>query len=184
MNVLKPHSRFPTNSVAVFGVGAVGFAALFAAKILNIPQIIAVDVKQSRLDLAVELGAATHVINSSNTSDLDKALMELTGGEGVDMAFDTSGVSSVINTMINTLANAGSACSVAGGPETLASIPIASFYVRGISYYGAVQGNCVPQDVSLFLTTFEGFGLRFICTDYFLVCAKIARFLLQRAIPN
>src|SRR6202167_2269836 len=58
-NVMKPDLG---DSLAVFGVGAVGLSALMAAKIAGCAPIIAVDIYDHRLALARELGA-THVIN-------------------------------------------------------------------------------------------------------------------------
>jgi aryl-alcohol dehydrogenase len=65
-NVIKPK---PGDSIAVFGVGAVGLSALLAAKIAGCDPIIAVDVNEERLVLARKLGA-THAINHSTCSDI------------------------------------------------------------------------------------------------------------------
>lgn len=50
----------PDSSVAVWGLGGVGMAAILGCRSLKVKQIIAIDVVQSRLGLALELGA-THV---------------------------------------------------------------------------------------------------------------------------
>lgn len=62
LNELNPD---PGTSLAVFGTGAVGSAAIMAAKVAGCTTIIALDIHDSRLELAKELGA-THVINSRN----------------------------------------------------------------------------------------------------------------------
>ena len=54
LNALKPE---PGSSIAVFGAGAVGLAAVMAARIAGCSPIHAVDLHQSRLELARELGA-------------------------------------------------------------------------------------------------------------------------------
>ena len=82
----------PGTSVAVFGAGAVGLAAVMAAVVAGATTIIAVDLQQHRLDLATELGA-THVIDG--TTDVLAQIVGITGG-GVQYAFDTTGVPGVM----------------------------------------------------------------------------------------
>lgn len=80
LNVLKPG---PDMTIAVFGTGAVGMAALMAAKLMGAGRIIAVDRVASRLALARELGATDTIDTSSQ--DLGEALAVLGGIErGVD----------------------------------------------------------------------------------------------------
>ncbi|MBC7273462.1 MAG: alcohol dehydrogenase catalytic domain-containing protein, partial [Streptomyces sp.] len=75
-------------SLAVFGVGAVGFGALMAARAAGAATIIAVDVNPRRLALAEELGA-THTINATGT-DVAAAIRDITGS-GVGHVLDTTG---------------------------------------------------------------------------------------------
>src|SRR5690625_2352460 len=63
----------PHHSVAVFGVGTVGLAAVMAAAMAGAHHIIAVDRHASRLDLARELGA-TAVVNTAQSPDVGAAL--------------------------------------------------------------------------------------------------------------
>ena len=67
LNGIKPE---PGSTIAVFGTGAVGMAAMMAAKVAGCSKVIAVDIHESRLDLAKQLGA-THVINSKNENGQD-----------------------------------------------------------------------------------------------------------------
>ena len=57
INILKPEHP-ELSSIVIFGVGAVGLSAVFAAKALGFETIIAVDLVQSRLDLATSLGVS------------------------------------------------------------------------------------------------------------------------------
>lgn len=61
LNVLRPQ---PGDSIAVFGAGAVGLSAVLAARLTAATTIIAVDIVDSRLKLAGELGAQ-HLLNST-----------------------------------------------------------------------------------------------------------------------
>ncbi|MGY3749870.1 NAD(P)-dependent alcohol dehydrogenase [Vagococcus acidifermentans] len=104
MEVLNPK---PGSSMAIFGTGAVGFAALMAAKIVGCSTIIALDINAERLNKAKELGA-THVINSQEHSEtLVDEIKELTGGVGVDYAIDTSGVIPVMQQALAVVSNGG-----------------------------------------------------------------------------
>jgi aryl-alcohol dehydrogenase len=55
--VLKDVQRRPGSSLAVFGVGAVGSAALIAVRVAGCTTIVALDVYDSRLEPATEFGA-------------------------------------------------------------------------------------------------------------------------------
>lgn len=79
-------------SVVVTGAGAVGLAAVMAAKALGASTIVAVDRHRSRLALAEELGA-THTIDADG--DISSKIVAVTGG-GADRALDTTGVPAVI----------------------------------------------------------------------------------------
>ena len=77
-------------TIAVFGVGAVGAAAIMAAAISPLAKIIAIDLKDNRLELAKKCGA-THTINASS-GDVVQMIKDLTGGRGVNYAVEASGV--------------------------------------------------------------------------------------------
>ena len=79
-------------SIAVFGAGAVGLAAVMAAKIAGAGEIVAVDLHDSRLEIALELGA-TRVVRG-DVSDLVAAVRG--DGPGMDFSFETTAVSPVI----------------------------------------------------------------------------------------
>jgi aryl-alcohol dehydrogenase len=91
-------------SVVVTGAGAVGLAAVMAAKVVGAAPIIAVDLHQHRLALALELGA-THVLDGSS-EELVGQIHEIVG-HGADVAFDTTGNVSVISSAIAALRMTG-----------------------------------------------------------------------------
>ncbi len=78
------------DSIAVFGVGAVGMSAIMAAKTLGAALIIAVDINDKRLEQAQFFGA-THTINGGVSKDVAGEIKKLTGG-GTNYAFDSTGV--------------------------------------------------------------------------------------------
>lgn len=139
LNILRPT---PGQSVAVFGTGAVGLAAIMAAAVTPAGAIIAVDRVQSRLDLALELGA-THAINSS-TQDLSAEIAAITAGAGLDHAVDTTANVGVTRTITDNLGTFGT-CAVVGAPPpgTELSIDISAFLV-GRKIVGVTEGDSEP----------------------------------------
>jgi len=76
-------------TVAVYGAGGVGLAVIQGARIAGAGMIIAVDVFESKLAKAKELGA-THTVDSSKVDPV-KAIREMTNG-GVEYAFEAIGL--------------------------------------------------------------------------------------------
>ena len=101
------------DSVLIVGVGAVGLAAIMAARNSGVTRIIAADLHDSRLDLATELGA-THTINS-RTTDLVDGVRKITSST-VDFAFDCTGVIAVIETLARTVGMLGTLVLIGGAP--------------------------------------------------------------------
>jgi S-(hydroxymethyl)glutathione dehydrogenase / alcohol dehydrogenase len=94
-------------TVAVFGCGGVGLSIVQGARIGGARQIIGVDVFESKLEMAKRVGA-THVVNSRN-DDPVKAVRALTGGAGVDHAFEAVGNAALVRQAIESLAIRGTA---------------------------------------------------------------------------
>ena len=80
-----------SNSLVIFGAGAVGLSALMAAKVVGCKDIVCIDIVEDRLELARELGA-TDTINASN-EDVKKELLDNFSG-GLDYVLETSGAHS------------------------------------------------------------------------------------------
>ncbi len=92
------------SSVAISGIGAVGLAALMAAKALSASIIIAIDINDERLEFSKELGA-THTINSlkENVPQRIRAILP----NGVQYGVDTTGRNEVINNTLSSMAPVG-----------------------------------------------------------------------------
>jgi S-(hydroxymethyl)glutathione dehydrogenase / alcohol dehydrogenase len=89
--VLNTAKVIPGSAVAIIGCGGVGQAAIQGARIAGASQIIAVDTVQSKLDVAHKLGATDGVL-SGEGRDAVSAVRDLTGGRGVDYAFEVIGL--------------------------------------------------------------------------------------------
>lgn len=140
INGLKPEVG---SSIAVFGTGAVGLAAMMAAKIVGCSTIIAVDIHESRLEIAKNLGA-THVINSKLEDPIEK-IKEITNGLGVKYSVDTTGVAPVIKTALTVLSKGGVIAPVAVSQSSIEINPTAELIMASKSIIGVVMGDGVPQ---------------------------------------
>lgn len=142
LNELRPPAG---SSVAVSGTGAVGLAAIMAAKIAGATTIVAIDIHDSRLELARELGA-THVINARSSDTLEE-LMRVTSDQGIDYILDTTAVPQVLTNLAKALAIRGTLALVgAARPGTEAPFEIGQSLVKGWTFKTIVQGSSVPQD--------------------------------------
>lgn len=129
----------PGSSLVVFGVGAVGLAAVMAAVVAEAATIVAVDLHEHRLELARELGA-THTVDGC-ASDVRAQLAAVTGG-GAHHAIDTTGVPSVMLDALGCLQMGGS-CAFVGvqtGPLTLDALSLV-----GKTAIGVLEGSADPK---------------------------------------
>lgn len=140
LNTLKPR---PGQTIAVFGTGAVGLAAMMAGRISGCTTVIAVDIVDSRLQLAKDLGA-TDVINSRN-EDAVKAIKRLTDGYGVDFAVDTTGVTKVMEDSIKALAQGGISACIAVTPNHIDLDTWNDLCVDDRTVTGVNMGDSIPQ---------------------------------------
>ncbi|MCK9926477.1 NAD(P)-dependent alcohol dehydrogenase [Frankia sp. Mgl5] len=129
------------DSIAVFGAGAVGLAAIMAARVAGAGPIIAVDLHRHRLELATELGA-THVLDGAGT-DLIPRIQELTGG-GARFGFDTTGNVAVIATAVGALRTGGHCGLVGIQTEPITFGPVA---LLGKTVSSILEGGADPQIV-------------------------------------
>ncbi len=133
-------------SVAVFGTGSVGMAAVMAAKILDASIIIGIDIDEGRLEIAKSLGA-THTLKGSDPDIVDQ-VRALCDGDGVQYAVDCTGIPAMVERMVEALGNTGKAATIgAAPPGTMASIDIFQHITRGKQYIGCNLGDSVPQQV-------------------------------------
>lgn len=132
------------SSLAVFGTGAVGSAAVMAARVAHCSIIVAVDIHDTRLELARELGA-THTINSL-TENVAERLNEITAGAGIDYVVDTTGRPELLRQAADAIAVRGTVALVgAARPGTEVSFEIGASLVKGWTFKTVVQGSSVPQ---------------------------------------
>jgi S-(hydroxymethyl)glutathione dehydrogenase / alcohol dehydrogenase len=96
----------PGSTVAVFGCGGVGLAAIQGARIAGARKIIAVDMFEGKLAMAKRLGA-TDSVDASNCDPVDE-IRKMTGG-GVDYSFEAIGLKKAAEQAFNALKAGGTA---------------------------------------------------------------------------
>lgn len=77
-------------SVAIFGLGGIGLAAIIGARMAKAGRIIAVDINPAKFDIARELGATDFINPSEHERPIQEVIVELTDG-GVDYSFECVG---------------------------------------------------------------------------------------------
>lgn len=128
--------------VAVFGMGGVGLSAVMAARARGAWPVIAVDVLDSKLELAREAGA-THTVNR-NDADWLTAIRELTDG-GVDYAFEAVGQPSALSDAFEVTRAGGSAVAIGiPRPDSRVTFPALAFAGEGRNVLGSYMGSAVP----------------------------------------
>ena len=139
MNALKPGAG---TSIAIFGAGSVGLSAVMAARVVGCTTIAVVDINESRLALAKELGA-THVINGAS-QDAVKEIQAITG-EGVQYSLECTGLPKVVRQAVDCLRLTG-VCGVIGvaplGTEFSLDMNAVLF---GRTVRGIIEGDSVPD---------------------------------------
>jgi S-(hydroxymethyl)mycothiol dehydrogenase len=134
----------PGASVAVFGCGTVGTSVIQGARLANATRIIAVDVAPKKLEWAREFGA-TDTIDASR-GDPVAQIRGLTGGYGVDYAFEAVGSGAVLEQALASrdLAGVVTLIGVPGRDSTLA-LELPRYFDLGGSLRVSWYGDCLPS---------------------------------------
>lgn len=155
----------PGETVAVVAVGGIGLNIVQMAAAHGAGRIVAVDISDEKLALARELGA-TDTVNSLH-GDPVAAVRALTGGRGVDVAFEAFGSGPTVKTATELVDDGGRVVLVGIAPAGVeAGLNIAHIVrrkIRVLGSYGARAGTDMPRVLELVA---EGrIGLRRLITD-------------------
>ncbi|MBI4242436.1 MAG: Zn-dependent alcohol dehydrogenase [Candidatus Rokubacteria bacterium] len=134
----------PGSSVVVFGTGGVGLNVVQGAAIAGAEKIVAVDLLDSKLEYARQFGA-THTVNASKGNPVEQ-VRGLTGGRGVDYAFEVIGHPATMRQAYDCLAKRGMAVIVGVTPMTMeVSVPVMSLVFEERVLTGSVYGSSRPR---------------------------------------
>ena len=137
-------------TVAVFGCGGVGLSIIQGARIGGARQIIGVDVFPEKLEMARRVGA-THVVNGAE-DDSVKAIRAMTGGAGVDHAFEAVGIASLVRQAIESLAIRGTATIVGVlPPDAMIAFPWMAIRPECRVQTSRMGSNRFRTDIPLYL---------------------------------
>jgi S-(hydroxymethyl)mycothiol dehydrogenase len=131
------------DSVAVFGCGGVGDAAIAGSQLAGASPIIAVDVDDRKLALAREFGA-THTVNSREADPVE-AIRALTDGFGADVCIEAVGRPEVLEQAFYARDLAGTVVQVGvPDPSMTIELPMIEFFGRGGALKPSWYGDCLP----------------------------------------
>ena len=132
------------DSVAVIGCGGVGIAAIVGAKLAGATTIVAVDIDQRKVDLAVSLGA-THGVNSREEDPIE-AIRSLTEGNGANVVIDAVGRPETFTQAFYARDLAGTVVLVGvPSPEVTIELPLLDVFGRGGAVKSSWYGDCLPS---------------------------------------
>ncbi|MDN3264835.1 Zn-dependent alcohol dehydrogenase [Streptomyces sp. CSDS2] len=133
----------PGETVAVFGVGGVGLAALQSARIAGASRIVAVDVTPAKEELARAAGATDYVLASDTTP---REIRALTGKQGVDVAVECAGRAVSIRAAWESTRRGGRTTVVGiGGKDQQVTFNALELFHWGRTLSGCVYGNTDPS---------------------------------------
>lgn len=148
-------------SVVVLGCGGVGLSVIQGARYREAAKIIAVDVNETRLEMAKHFGA-THIIVADRA---DKGLLqaatqvrELTDGRGADYAFECTAIPELGSAPLAMVRNGGMAVGVSGIEQTV-SVDMELFEWDKL-YINPLYGQCCPgRDFPLLFDLYRNGGI-------------------------
>jgi Zn-dependent alcohol dehydrogenase len=144
----------PGESIAIFGLGGVGLASLLGSRCSGAYPVIAVDVNQEKLALALELGA--HYAFDARSESLVKDLRQITQG-GVQYAIESVGKEAVLAQAYSATRRGGTTVSVGlPAPDKRLNISSVSLVAEERTIRGSYMGSSVPsRDLPRFIALYR-----------------------------
>jgi len=137
----------PGDTVVVVGVGTIGLLTVQVVKSFGAGKIIAVDIDDARLELAKANGA-THGVNSRKEGALEE-IIAISGGDGVDIAIDATGIEATANMCVKSVHTDGSVILIGNVAPTI-NFPLQYVVTRQISLFGScASAGEYPQCLEL-----------------------------------
>jgi L-iditol 2-dehydrogenase len=126
-----PHLR--DSSAVVVGVGMIGLLVVQALRVAGCRQIIALDLEEDRLQLAVRRGATAAF--KSSEPDLPAKIKMLTEGRGADAAFEVVGLSPTLKIAIDCVRK-GASITLVGNLKPEVDLPLQAIVTRQLTLIG------------------------------------------------
>jgi len=145
LHALRQTSVFQKDTAVVVGVGIIGVLLVQCLKAAGCGQVIAVDVRQDRLELSRRLGADKAL--KADETDVPGEVRAATGGRGADLAFEAVGVAQAVNTCIACLRKGGSLALIGNLSQTV-DLPLQAVVTRELALFGSCA-SCGEQPAAL-----------------------------------
>ncbi|WP_455373274.1 zinc-dependent alcohol dehydrogenase family protein [Limibacillus halophilus] len=144
----------PGSSVAVVGLGGVGLNALLGALLVGAQQVVAIDLLDSKLDLARQLGATEAF--RADQEGIVEAVKEATGG-GVDYALEMAGSVPALELSYKITRRGGTTVTAGlAHPSKQMSLQAVSLVAEERTLKGSYIGSCVPlRDIPRYIGLFK-----------------------------
>ncbi len=123
----------PGESVAIFGLGGLGFSALQLARALDCGKIYVIEINPIKLALAKKLGA---VGIDANVGDPVEQIIEATNGKGVDVSLELIGRAATMRQAVLSLAALGRAALVGLTAESMSIFPYPELINKEVEIIG------------------------------------------------
>lgn len=141
LNSLKPEVN---STLAVFGVGSVGLAAIMGGPVSSCKHVIAVDKNEKRLEVAKKFGA-TETINNTKV-DIKKSIDEIVGNGELNYAVDTTGDTVVIKSALSFLAIKGKIATIGVNDDNITLNLMTDVLMMSRTIIGIQEGDAIPQE--------------------------------------
>jgi Zn-dependent alcohol dehydrogenase len=143
------------DTVAVVGCGGVGLNVIQGARIAGASEIIAVDMSETKLQMAKEFGATASV--NAGQGDPVSQVMTMTGERGADVAFEVIGLQQTIDQVI-TMTRRGGQAILVGVPRMDVMVNVPAFFglvlqektIKGCWYGSSNVQKDVPRLIELY----------------------------------
>ncbi|AMV33880.1 Sorbitol dehydrogenase [Pirellula sp. SH-Sr6A] len=134
-------------SVVVVGAGMIGLLCIQTLKLAGFAKIIAIDLEDEKLQLALKLGA-THSVNPKKEDPVAR-VMQWTNGRGADASMEVVGAKPTVSTCFQVVRRGGSVTLV-GNLTPAVELPLQTVVTRELSVFGSCASNGeIPQCIEL-----------------------------------
>ena len=146
----------PGSTVAVIGAGPVGLTTMMCARLANPSQVIALDVDDSRLELARERGLADVVINPAekNLGEVESFVRAQTGGRGADSVIEAAGGDDTFE-MAWRIARPNAVVVLSAMYERDQTLPLPSMYGKNLTFKTGGVDACGLDEVMALIAAGE-----------------------------
>ena len=126
------------DTAMVVGAGMIGLLVVQTLRVAGCGHIIAVDLDQSRLDLACQLGADVGL--QPESVNVLSQVLDQTAGRGADVAYEVVGLTPTLQLAVQCVRNGGS-IGLIGNVAPTADLPLQAAVTRELTLYGSCASN-------------------------------------------